>query len=79
MTKAKQKKKEGEREKVSVSLISWNPHIHEKQQLGLAIKCDTRETSSQIKYQTTPNFDLLMVTCSNSIILDLKWHFHQYD
>lgn len=79
MTKAKQKREEREREKVSVTLISSNPHIHEKQQLGLTIKCDTREISSQIKYQTTPNFDLLMVTCSNYIILDLKWHFHQYD
>lgn len=77
MTKAKQKNEEKrERKKVFVSFISWNPHIHEKQQLGQTLKC---ETSSQIKYQTTPNLDLLMVTCSNMIILDLKWHFHQYD
>lgn len=35
MTKAKQKNEEKrERKKVFDSFISWNPHIHEKQQLG---------------------------------------------
>lgn len=74
MTKAKQKKgRKREREKKSLLASFHEIRTSMKSSSeGLTLKCDTWETSSQIKYQATPNFDLLMVTCSNYIILDLK-------